>query len=100
MPSPVAIFSSTTAVGLLSPRSTREIIERLTSHFAASASRVIPRSVRSARTRLAMRELMSRGAAAIGALSCILDILSIKVDECQARLLLIAGQWRVAAGAG
>ena len=37
-PSPAAIFSSTTAVGLLSPRSTSEIIERLTSHFAASAS--------------------------------------------------------------
>ncbi len=60
-PSPVAIFSSTTAVGLLSPRSTSEIIERLTSHFAASASRVIPWSARSARTRAAIRVLMSGG---------------------------------------
>ena len=36
MPSPVAIFSSTTAVGLLSPRSTSDSMERLTSHLAAS----------------------------------------------------------------
>src|SRR5688572_23310612 len=58
-PRPVAIFSSTTAVGLASPRSTREIIERLTSLFAASVSRLMPRWARSARTRAAMRALIS-----------------------------------------
>src|SRR5258708_25905605 len=79
-PSPVAIFSSTTAVGLLSPRSTSEIIERLTSHFAASASRVMPRSVRSVRTQPAMRELMSGVAVVAVALSFILDALSSKMD--------------------
>jgi hypothetical protein len=78
-PSPVAIFSSTTAVGLLSPRSTNESIERLTAQFAASASRLTPRSVRSARTRLAMRELMPSAPRPV-ALSCIIDILSSKVD--------------------
>ena len=37
-PRPVASFSSTTAVGLLSPRSISEIIERLTSEASASAA--------------------------------------------------------------
>ena len=77
----MAIFSSTTAVGLLSPRSTSEIIERLTSHFAASASRVIPRSARSARTRLAMRAFMSDAAVVDGALSCMLDTVSSRMDR-------------------
>src|SRR6266850_3447946 len=80
-PRPVAIFSNTTAVGLLSPRSTNEIIERLTSHFAASASRVISRSVRSARTRLAMRALMSGVAGVAVARSSILEIVSGKMDR-------------------
>src|SRR5262249_32723356 len=79
-PRPEAIFSSTTAVGLLSPRSTSEIIERLTSLLAASASSVIPRSVRSVRTRLAMRPLMPR-AGWTTALSCIMDTLSRIVDD-------------------
>ena len=73
--------SSTTAVGLLFPRSTSEIIERLTSHFAASASRVIPRSVRSARTRLAMRALMSGVTAVDVALFSILDLVSSMMDR-------------------
>jgi hypothetical protein len=75
----VATFSSTTAVGLLSPRSMSESIERLTSLFAASASSVMPSSVRRSRTRVAMRELMS-GVVGATALSCIVDALSIRVD--------------------
>src|SRR5262249_31805550 len=79
-PRPEAIFSSTTAVGLLSPRSTSEIIERLTSLLAASASSVIPRSVRSVRTRPAMRALMSRDGWT-AAPSRIMDTLSRIVDR-------------------
>ncbi len=58
-PSPVASFSSTTAVGLLPPRSIREIIERLTPQCAASASSDRPRAARSSRTRWAMRSFRS-----------------------------------------
>src|SRR5262249_11135843 len=82
-PSPVAIFSNTTAVGLLSPRSTNEIIDRLTSHCPASASRVIPRSVRSARTRLAMRALMSGVTRVAAALSRIMETISSMIDRRQ-----------------
>src|SRR5262245_25924941 len=84
-PSPVAIFSSTTAVGLLSPRSTSESMERLTAHFAASASRLRPSAVRSARTRPAMRALMSGAAGAAAALSGILDISSSRVEQMSTR---------------
>ena len=52
---PTASFSSTTAVGLASPRSTSEIIERLTPLRAASASSERPRSARRSRTRAAIR---------------------------------------------
>ena len=54
-PRPVANFSSSTAVGLLSPRSMSEIIERLTPQCVASASRERPRAARRSRTRCAMR---------------------------------------------
>src|SRR5262249_20153409 len=58
-PSPPASFSSTTAVGLLSPRSTSEIMERLTPLLLASASSESPRAARSSRTRSAMRSFRS-----------------------------------------
>src|SRR5712671_3459567 len=79
-PNPVAIFSNTTAVGLLSPRSTKEIIERLTAHLAANASRLIPNSVRKPRTRPAIRELMPCVATRLTAFSLIVDILSNKQE--------------------
>src|SRR5262249_17745534 len=58
-PRPPASFSRITAVGLLSPRSISEIIERLTPLLAASASSEKPRARRSSRTRSAMRPLRS-----------------------------------------
>ena len=65
-PRPEAIFSSTTAVALISPLSTSEIIERLTSHVAASASRVRPACARKAATRVAIRRsIPAAGRAAI-----------------------------------
>src|SRR6185369_4983674 len=51
--------SSTTAVGLLSPRSISEIIERLTPLLLASASSEMACAARSSRTRAAMRWLRS-----------------------------------------
>jgi hypothetical protein len=56
-PRPAASLSSTTAVGLVSARSIRDSIERLTPHWLDSASSDRPRSARSCRTRWAMRSL-------------------------------------------
>ena len=67
-PSPTDSFSSTTAVGLLSPRSMTEIMERLTPLRVARASRESPRALRSSRTRSAMRELR-----VVAAVSVMLD---------------------------
>src|SRR6185437_12364699 len=66
-PRPEAIFSSTTAVALISPLSTREIIERLTPHVVASASRVRPACARSAATRVAIRKSIPAAVRAAGA---------------------------------
>src|SRR6202042_3725760 len=76
---PVAIFSNTAAVGLLAARSTNESIERLTPHRADRASRLMPKSARSVRTRFAMRELMSRSVES--GLYCLMDMKSIIVDQ-------------------
>src|SRR5262249_27979417 len=72
--------SRTTAVGLDSPRSTSEIIDRLTRHFEARASRLRPSSARRPRTRAAIRALMARGAAD-GAASLIVDTVSTMMDR-------------------
>src|SRR5688572_7999668 len=58
-PRPFAIFASTTAVGLVSPRSTSESIERLTPQLAARVSRLTPAAPRRSRTRPAMRAFIS-----------------------------------------
>jgi hypothetical protein len=56
--SPEASFSSSTAVGLVSPRSISEIIERLTPLRSASASSDMDSSARSWRTRAAICSLI------------------------------------------
>src|ERR1700687_3066937 len=73
-PRPAASFSSTTAVGLLSPRSTSEIIDRLNPLLAARASSERPCAARSFPTRSAMRWFRS------GAASPMMDTLSIILD--------------------
>jgi hypothetical protein len=64
-PSAADSFSRTTAVGLLSPRSISEIIERLTPLLPDSASRDRPRAVRSFLTRAAMRRFRLRAVSAM-----------------------------------
>src|SRR5688572_16556465 len=58
-PRPAEIFSKITAVGLLSPRSTNESMERLTPLFPARASRLRRIWLRRARTDCAIRSLTS-----------------------------------------
>jgi hypothetical protein len=58
-PKPPASFSRTTAVGLLSPRSMSEIIDRLTPLLVARASSESARAERSSRTRSPIRRLRS-----------------------------------------
>src|SRR5262245_59938196 len=71
-PRPAASFSSPTAVGLLSPRSISEIIDRLTPLLVASASSERPWPARSSRTRSAMRSFRSDAVA----VSMMVDVLS------------------------
>jgi len=59
MPRPAASFSNTTAVGLLSPRSIKEIIDRLTPDRFASASIESSRASRNSRKRPAIWAVMS-----------------------------------------